>query len=115
MDFQSFECQLHEKLHEVGCEIIKQVLEELDQQIKQDKIKRPGWVVCRNGDIKEVVTCFGPVRYKRTYHKHKETGQYVYLVDEQVDYTPHMRVDQNVKAKLIEHAADMSYRKSAEK
>ncbi|WP_332248953.1 UPF0236 family transposase-like protein [Thermosinus carboxydivorans] len=42
--------------------------------------------------------------YERTYYKHKEIGQYTYLVDEQAGYISHMR-----KATLVEHAADMAY------
>ena len=56
---------------------------------------------------------FGVVRYERTYYRHKESGRYAYLVDEEVGYTPHMRVDRNVKAKLVERAGDMAYRKAA--
>ncbi|WP_425057888.1 ISLre2 family transposase ISAmde2 [Sporomusa carbonis] len=115
MGFEEFQRKLADKLHEVGREITKQVLEELDQQIKNDKRKRSGWQVCRTGDSKEIVTCFGAVSYKRTYYRHKETGEYAYLVDKQVGYTNHMRVDNNVKAKLVAGAGELAYRKSAQK
>lgn len=113
VDYQQFQQQLANKLNEVGCEIMKLVLQELDEEIKQDKSKRPGWQVCRTGDPKEIVTCFGVISYERTYYRHKTTRQYAYLVDEQAGYTPHMRVGQEVKAKLVSCAADMAYRKSA--
>lgn len=115
MNFEEFQRKLANKLHEVGREITKQVLEELDHQIKNDKRKRSGWQVCRTGDSKEIVTCFGAVSYQRTYYRHKETGEYAYLVDKQVGYTNHMRVDNNVKAKLVAGAGEMAYRKSAQK
>jgi len=113
VDYQQFQQQLASKLNEVGREIMKQVLQDLDQQIKQDKSKRPGWQVCRTDDRKEIITCFGAISYERTYYRHKTTRRYTYLVDEQAGYTPHMRVDQEVKAKLVSCAADMAYRKSA--
>jgi hypothetical protein len=113
VDYQQFQQQLASKLNEVGREILKLVLQELDHQIKQEKSKRPGWQVCRTGDRKEMITCFGSISYERTYYRHKKTGQYAYLVDEQVGYTPHMRVDPEVKAKLVSCAADVAYRKSA--
>ncbi|SDF18941.1 hypothetical protein SAMN05660235_00714, partial [Sporolituus thermophilus DSM 23256] len=47
MDFQKFERLLQNKLHDVGRTIVKAVLEKMDQLIKQDKMLRPGWVVCR--------------------------------------------------------------------
>ncbi|XEQ94849.1 hypothetical protein SCACP_37480 [Sporomusa carbonis] len=42
-------------------------------------------------------------------------GEYAYLVDKQVGYTNHMRVDNNVKAKLVAGAGELAYRKSAQK
>lgn len=114
MDFAEFEKQLADKLNEVGREITRQVLEEMDRQIKEKKRGRRGWQVWRSGDSKEIVTHFGPVRYQRTYYRHKETKQYAYLVDEQAGYTPHLRVDHHVKAELIACAADLSYRKSGQ-
>lgn len=113
VDYQMFQQQLADKLNKVGREITKLVLQELDQQIKQDKSKRAGWQVCRTGDQKEIVTSFGPISYKRTYYRHKVNRQYAYLVDEQAGYTPHMRITQEVKAKLVSCAADMAYRKTA--
>ncbi|BAF60426.1 Uncharacterized protein PTH_2245 [Pelotomaculum thermopropionicum SI] len=114
MDFNTFQDKLASKLNEAGREIIRQVLEEMDRQIKEDKKRRQNWQVWRSGDTKEIVTRFGLVAYKRTYYKHKETSQYAYLVDEQAGYTPHLRVDHNVKAELVARAADLSYRKSGQ-
>lgn len=114
MDFAQFQEELANKLNEMGREITKLVLEEMDRQIKEDKASRPGWQVWRNGDQKEIVTRFGVVSYQRTYYRHKETKRYAYLVDEQAGYTPHLRVDHHVKAELVDCAADFSYRKSAQ-
>lgn len=114
MDFAKFQDELASKLNDVGREVTRQVLEEMDRQIKEDKTRRQKWQVWRSGDSKEIVTRFGLVTYKRTYYRHKETKQYAYLVDEQVGYTPHLRVDHNVKAELVACTADLSYRKSGQ-
>jgi hypothetical protein len=114
MDFAEFQEQLAGKLNEVGREVTRQVLEEMDRQIRDKKKERRGWQVWRSGDCKEIVTRFGPVTYQRTYYRHKETKQYTYLVDEEAGYTPHLRVDHHVKAELIACAADLSYRKSGQ-
>jgi hypothetical protein len=114
MNFNEFQEQLAEKLNETGREITRQVLEEMDRQIKEKKTERRGWQVWRSGDRKEIVTRFGAVTYERTYYRHKDTKEYTYLVDEQAGYTPHMRVDHHVKAELIACAADLSYRKSGQ-
>lgn len=114
MDFAKFQDELASKLNDVGREVTRQVLKELDRQIKEDKTRRQKWQVWRSGDYKEIVTRFGLVSYKRTYYRHKETKQYAYLVDEQAGYTPHLRVDHNVKAELVACAANLSYRKSGQ-
>lgn len=114
MNFSEFQEQLADKLNETGREITRQVLEEMDRQIKEKKTERRGWQVWRSGDRKEIVTRFGPVTYQRTYYCHKDTKRYAYLVDEQAGYTPHLRVDHHVKGELIACAADLSYRKSGQ-
>ncbi|MDR9786719.1 MAG: UPF0236 family protein [Peptococcaceae bacterium MAG4] len=88
MNFSEFQDQLADKLNETGREITRQVLEEMDRQIKEKRAERRGWQIWRRGDRKEIVTRFGPVTYHRTYYRHKDTKKYAYLVDEQVGYTP---------------------------
>jgi len=113
-NFEEFQRRLAEKLREVGRETTRLVLEELDQQIRQDKKRRKGWQVHRRNESKEILTQFGMVRYERTYYKNKKTNEHAYLVDETAGYTPHQRVDTQVKAQLVAGAANVSYRKSAE-
>ncbi|MDR9786677.1 MAG: ISLre2 family transposase [Peptococcaceae bacterium MAG4] len=114
MNFSEFQDQLADKLNETGREITRQVLEEMDRQIKEKRAERRGWQIWRRGDRKEIVTRFGSVTYHRTYYRHKDTKKYAYLVDEQVGYTPHLRVDHHVKGELVACAADLSYRKSGQ-
>jgi len=114
MDFVEFQAQLAEKLQEAGRSISQAVLEGLEQQIRKDRNLRPQWQICRSGDSKEMLTRFGMIHYARTYYRHRGNGQYAYLVDEQVGYSSHMRMDTQVKSELVSGAADVSYRKSAQ-
>lgn len=114
MDFMEFQAQMAEKLQETGRSISQAVLEGLEQQIRKDRNLRPQWQICRSGDRKEMLTRFGVIRYERTYYRNKEDGSYSYLVDEQAGYTAHMRMDTQVKSKLVAGAANVSYRKSAD-
>ena len=114
MDFIEFQKRLAEKLQEAGRAITQAVLEGLEQQTRSDRSLRKKWKVCRCGDTKELLTQFGSIRYARTYYRNKKDGRYAYLVDEQAGYTAHMRMDTQVKSKLVVAAADVSYRKSAE-
>lgn len=114
VDFVEFQKRLAEKLQEAGRAVTQAVLEGLEQQTKNDRSLRKKWQVCRCGDSKDMLTQFGVIRYARTYYRNKEDGRYAYLVDEQAGYTAHMRMDTQVKSKLVVGAADVSYRKSAE-
>ncbi|MGB9826094.1 MAG: UPF0236 family transposase-like protein, partial [Desulfofundulus sp.] len=112
IDYPSFEQRLRTELNELGKKICRDVLEACDQYLKQNRVERPGWVVERNDEIKNIVTLFGEVTYNRTYYWNKHTGEYAHLVDRLAGYGPHARVDTALKADLIDTAVEMSYRKS---
>ncbi|MGO0121737.1 ISLre2 family transposase [Desulfothermobacter acidiphilus] len=114
-NFLSFEEKLWQELNNLGQEVLREVLEAKDAYLREHREKRPGWRVERRNDPKEVLTLFGLVNYKRTYYRHKETGERVHLIDRLVGYGPHARVDPLVKAQALEEAVDLSYRKSGER
>lgn len=58
---RSFETVLIEELDGLGCEILKLVIEELDRELKKDNSRKKEWVIERKGDVKTVLTPFGPV------------------------------------------------------
>lgn len=112
IDYQALEHQLKSELDVLGVTFLKEVLEGIDQKIKQDKSMREGYRVVRSNDPKELLTPFGKLKYKRTYYRHKETGDYTYLADQQAGITPHMRVEPSVKAELLEGATQVSYERA---
>ncbi len=110
--YQDLENGLSHELDALGQFILKETLESIDERLRENLQERRGWVVERRGDVKEVLSPFGPVRYHRTYFRNKVTGKYGYLTDEWIGLTPHARVAPSVKATLAESAARMSYRRS---
>lgn len=114
IDFLSFQEKLCSELNRLGQEIVKEVLEAGDSYLYEHREERSSWEVERKDDTKEILTIFGPVRYKRTYYRHKETGERTHLVDRLAGYKPHERVDPLVKAQALEVATELSYRKSGE-
>ncbi len=108
VSYQNFEMLLKEELDGLGCEILKLVLEELDQEIKADKARKKEWAVVRK-DGKGVLTPFGTVNYERTYYRHKESNKYSYLVDQKAGFKPRSRISENLKAELVDASAVMSY------
>lgn len=112
VDYASFQERLKEELNELARWILKEVLEAADGYLRQHREERPGWEVERKEEAKGMLTSFGEVRYKRTYYRHKETGEYAHLVDRLAGYEPHARVDANLKAEVVDLATELSYRKS---
>src|SRR5690554_1195274 len=108
-DYLSFEAELKKELDNLGCEILKTVLEELDEKIHKSKERKREWTVVRRNEQKEILTPFGLLSYKRSYYRHKKTKQYSHLVDQKASITPHARVGANLKAELAEASSNQSY------
>jgi hypothetical protein len=114
IDYLTIEKKLKEHLDALGCELLKEILEALDQKLYHSKTRKNNWKVERRNDQKTILTPFGQLEYQRTYYKHKSSKQYSYLVDEKVGITPHMRVGLNLKAELAEASANGSYARATE-
>ena len=58
-----------ENLDELGCKILKAVLEDLDKMIKESAERKKNWVVQQSEMKKTLITVFGEVQYFRVYNK----------------------------------------------
>jgi hypothetical protein len=101
-----------EMVHELGTILVKDLLESTDEEIKKNRERKKEWVVERKEEEKTINTVLGEVRYRRTYYKNKVNGEYAHLLDRQVGIEPHERMDDSLRARLVENAAIMSYQKS---
>ena len=99
-------------LNKLGKEIIEDVISNLEDEIKVSEDRKRNWYVQRNNDDKTISTLLGPINYKRTYYKNKNSGEYTYLLDEHLGINPHERIDDSLKAKIIEDAIGESYQSS---
>ena len=111
-DYLSFEAELKKELDNLGSEILKTVLEELDEKIHKSKERKREWEVVRRKEQKGILTPFGLVNYERSYYRHKQTKQYRHLVDQKVSISPHARVGRTLKAELSEASSTQSYESS---
>lgn len=109
VDYLTFEAELKKELDNLGCEILKEVLEALEQKVYESEERKRNWVVERKNDRKSILTPFGNLTFRRNYYRRKNGKGYKYLVDEQVGITPHMRVGVNLKASLAETSCSSSY------
>jgi hypothetical protein len=109
IDYPNLEKHLKKELDALGCDLLKEIFEALEQKVYHSKDRKRRWKVVRRNDEKVILTPFGQLKYKRTYYRHKQTKEYAYLVDERAGITPHMRVSTTVKSEVVEGAAQASY------
>ena len=114
VDYQTFQGRLKESLDHLGVDVLKSVIEAADERLRANTAERPGWVVSQRNHEKELLTPFGPMRYRRTYFKHKKSKRHAYLVDEAMGFTAHQRIDVALKADLVERATEQSFRRSGQ-
>ena len=105
---------LQEDLFELGRDILTEVLEDMDEYLRNSEVRKRKWEIVRR-DKASILTSFGPVRYKRTYFKPKKGGKRHYLVDDIVGIKAHERVSADVVINAVDEAAESSYRKAGEK
>lgn len=114
-DISEFINATKEMLDGIGTKLVAEALETVDQAVRDSQNRKRNWVVKNKADQKNLVTILGEVSYKRTYYQNKKTGKYSYLSDEAVGIKAHEKVDTSLKARLIEEAIHIPYRRSGEK
>ncbi|WP_040306572.1 UPF0236 family transposase-like protein, partial [Caloramator australicus] len=72
-DFTKLVEVVKESTDELGRNIIKDFLEELDKAIKEDDKRKKEWIVERK-DKKSIITLLGGIEYSRTYYKSRKSG-----------------------------------------
>lgn len=112
--YQKFQDQIKAELDGTGRDIMQSVIEAADERLRAKPAERVGWVVAQRNHEKELLTPFGPMRYSRTYFKHKETKQHRYLTDDAMGFTAHQRIDTGLKAELIERSTELSFQRSGQ-
>lgn len=113
-DISEFIIAMKATLDKAGTKLVAEALEAVDESIRDSRDRKRHWVIKNKADLKTLVTLFGEVSYTRTYYQNKQSGVYRYLSDEAVGILPHDRMDTSLKAKLIEEAIEVPYRRSAE-
>ena len=105
---------LQEELFELGRNIVKEVLEDIDKQLCESALRKRKWESVRK-DENGLLTSFGQIRYTRTYFKPKKGGKRKYLVDEMFGIEPHDRVSADVVINVLEESVESSYSKGGKK
>jgi hypothetical protein len=101
---------LQEDIFELGRNILQEVLEDIDENLRTSGVRKKEWEVVRK-DAASILTSFGLLRYNKTYFKLKKGGDRKYLVDNIVGIKPHDRVSSDVVINATEEAIESSYKK----
>ena len=64
---------LQEELHELGRNIIQEVLEDIDEELRKSYRRKQKWEIVRS-DRTSLLISFGVISYERTYFKPKKGG-----------------------------------------
>ena len=67
--------------HSMLCEIIPEMLEQMDEAVAAQPKRKADWQIIRK-DKRELTVSFGELRFKRRYYRHKCTGKVAYLLDQ---------------------------------
>lgn len=112
-DFASFTNGITEELHKVGRLMIQEVLEEMDQMLRDSGKRRQGWVI-EQRMAKQLVTVLGTVRFRKTFFTSKSTGKTECLLDRILGLEKNERIAEDAQARILKEAVQTSYRRGGE-
>ncbi len=112
-DISEVVATLDDIFSEYGCKIIKYILEESDQIIRESSERKSKWNIQQREMKKTFITEFGEIKYYRTYYKSKGKEGHTYLVDDCFGIERYQRIDNNLSSKMINYSEDHSYQKSS--
>lgn len=112
-DIASYVLRLTEELHQLGVQMIKETLEDIDEMLNKSIRRKRSWVVDRH-ENKTLITSLGSVNFRKTLFKNKETSERKYLLDAMLGIESKERMSEDAEAKLLEEAVQTSYRRGGE-
>lgn len=109
--FAHFARTVKESMLQLGCRILAEELQLMDQAIRSSQWRKREWSIVRK-DQTSLLTSVGMVRYEKTLFQNKETEESAYLLDRLLKQKPHERMTADAEAELYEEAVQSSYQKS---
>lgn len=102
-----------DELHRLGLEMIKESLETMDTLLRESQLRKKNWHI-ESVTNKQLTTSLGDVSFKKTLFHHKETGEYVYLLDKIMGIASNQRMTDDAVANMLKEAVQTSYRRGGE-
>lgn len=115
LDIDQLSSDLLTSSKEQICVLISGLLEQLNQELRTNKIlrKKAGLVLKEKDRERSIMLMTGTVNFKRDYYIDKSSKEYAYPLDEMVGITPYGRISEQLCALLVNQAAETGYEKSA--
>lgn len=113
LEFNEIEKKVYDYVCKIGCEIVKEILESIDEKIKETRPKEMRNKGKRKTCIK---TIMGVVEYERRVYEDKNTKRkkYRYMLDEKIKINENGKISTNVAEKIVEAVVETSsYRKAS--
>ena len=114
LDLSQFILTNQENFREHLCQLVGQALEQVDQAIMDSAYRRRFYSV-KDKRERTYLASIGSLVFTRRYYQDKRTGERVFLLDELVGIEKRSRLSLDLKAKLLEDAAQMSYKQSGDR
>ena len=111
--FAEFVAGIRRETNRFELNFIAEYLETRDREIVEDGRRKARWYVVRK-DEKQLITSLGTVRFHKTLFRHKETGEYAYLLDRVMHLGDHERMTEDAVTRVLTEAVQSSYRKGGE-
>lgn len=105
---------MSDELQKLGLNMIKAVLEEMDQALCKSSFRKDKWYIEKH-DHKQLVTSLGTIDFDKTLFSDKETRkEMTYLLDRILGFSEHQRMTVDAMANVLEEAVQTSYRRGGE-
>ena len=112
--FSEFADAIHDGLDGLARIFIKETLEELDLLIQRSKARKKSWYVEKHS-IKQLITSFGAVTFKKTLFRNKKDGTMLYLLDKMLNLEKHERITEDALVNILKETAQTSYERGGQK
>lgn len=110
----SFTEDLVKEFAEFGSNLSQFVIEYAEEELFKLKERKEQFESLEK-DVRNIVSIFGEIHYKRRYYRNKINNKKVYLLDEFLGIEPKQRLLENVKERLIKEAIETSYENAGNK
>lgn len=113
-DIADFVKVIDDEIHKFGIMLVKETLEEIDDEIRRSGYRKQKWVIDKKFS-RELVTSIGTVCYQRTHFRSKENRKdFIFLLDRIMGIDEREHFTEDAKARILEEAVETSYRKGGE-